>query len=259
LGCATGLDATAALAHGERPVGLEAEARFESAIARREKGEPVAYIVGTAGFYGRVFTVSPAVLVPRPESEHLVEAALADLRARLARAPKRRLRACDVGTGSGALALTLAAELDALEVVACDVSEAALAVARINAARLELLARVRFVRGDLAGPLIEFGPYDAIVANLPYVPTAEVPIAPDPVGFEPRVAVDGGRDGLALYRRLLADIPRLAAPGASTFLEAAPGTIDPLANLASQVLAGAHVEIGEDYAGLERFVTVTLR
>jgi release factor glutamine methyltransferase len=200
--------------------------------------------------------VGPDVLVPRPETELLVEAALDDLRARMA-CGVRNPRACDVGTGSGAIGVTLAAESPELSVVLSEVSSGALAVARGNAERLGVLSRVECVEGDLAEPLVPLGPYDCVVANLPYIPSAEVPAAPNPVGFEPRVALDGGTDGLVLYRRLLRALPHLLAPGGSAFLEAAPGTLEPLAALA-EALPGAHVEIGEDYAGLERWVTLTL-
>ena len=103
-----------------------------------------------------------------------------------------------------------------------------------------------------------FAPFDVVVANLPYVPTAEIPLAPDPVGYEPRVALDGGADGLALYDRLLAQLPRILADDASVFFEAAPATIERLAAAVQRTFAHAHVEIGEDYAGLERFVQFTL-
>lgn len=249
-------DAAWLIAHSGDRLPADALARLHALVARRAAGEPLAYVVGSAWFYGREFLVSPDVLVPRPETEHIVEAALADLRARHGHSV-RRLRACDVGTGSGAIALTLAAEFPGLEVVASDVSEPALSVARRNAVRLELEARVHFVRGDLAAPIAPLGPYDCVVANLPYVPSVDVPVMPDPVGFEPRIALDGGEDGLALYRRLLVGLPRMLAPGGSAFLEAAPGTIERLAVLAETALA-AHVEIGEDYAGKERWVSVTL-
>ena len=244
------------VAHHGDPVPAPAAERADVLAARRRSGEPLAYVIGCAWFYGRPFAVGPDVLVPRPETELLVEAALDDLRARMA-CGVRRPRACDVGTGSGAIGITLAAESPELSVVLSEVSAGALAVARDNAARLGVLDRVRCVEGDLAEPLVPLGPYDCVVANLPYIPSGEVPAAPNPVGFEPRVALDGGDDGLVLYRRLVHALPRLLAPGGSAFLEAAPGTIEPLSVLA-EALPGAHVEIGEDYAGLERWVTLTL-
>jgi release factor glutamine methyltransferase len=244
------------VAHDGNPVPAPLAERADALAARRRSGEPLAYVIGCAWFYGRPFAVGPDVLVPRPETELVVEAALDDLRARAARGILRP-RACDVGTGSGAIGITLAAESPDLAVVLSDVSAGALAVARGNAQRLGVQGRVRFVEGDLAEPLVPFGPYDCVVANLPYIPSAEVPAAPNPVGFEPHVALDGGDDGLGLYRRFVRALPRLLAAGGSAFLEAAPGTIEPLAVLV-EALPGAHVEIGEDYAGMDRWVALTL-
>jgi release factor glutamine methyltransferase len=121
------------------------------------------------------------------------------------------------------------------------------------------LERVRFVQGDLGEPLTALGPFDCIVANLPYVPTSEVPACPDPVGHEPLIAVDGGVDGLTPYRRLVEQLPKLAAPGATLLFEAAPGTIPLLAEVIEKRCPGAQIEIGEDFAGFERFVRATLR
>jgi release factor glutamine methyltransferase len=253
---ALGRDPAWLIAHARDAIDGAAHAGLNALVARRAAGEPIAYVLGSAWFYGREFAVTPDVLVPRPETEHLVDAALDDLRAQRARAAVRGLHVCDVGTGCGAIALTLAAEDPSLAVVASDVSEAALAVARRNAELLGIAGRVRFVQGDLAEPLAPLGPFDCVVANLPYIPSAAVPSPPDPVGFEPRLALDGGDDGLALYRRLLFGLRRLVTPGGSAFLEAAPGTIERLAVLAESML-GAHVEIGEDYAGKERWLSVT--
>ena len=188
----------------------------------RLRGTPVAYLTRKAGFYGREFYVDERVLIPRPESEHLVEAALDELRATLAErmqsARNGRVTVLDVGTGSGALGLTIAAELDEADVTLVDVSPAALEVASENARQLGLSARVRVLESDLTSAVD--GPFDCIVANLPYVPSGDVPPEPNPVSFEPRVALDGGADGLDLYRTLLGDVRRIAAPGAALFFEA---------------------------------------
>ncbi len=247
---ATGWEGAALIVHRDDVVDEDELALFDRALARREAGEPIAYIVGSAGFYGRSFAVTRAVLVPRPESEHVVEAAIAELQSR---APERR-RAADIGTGSGILAITLACEVPDAKVFATDISADALAVASTNARTLGVQKRVKFFEGDLAAPLGARAPLDVVIANLPYVPSGDVPQSPDPVSFEPHVAVDGGPDGLDLYRRLLAQLPSLLAPGAALFFEAAPPTIEALAELVSAAFANAHVEIGEDYAGLERFV-----
>jgi release factor glutamine methyltransferase len=145
-----------------------------------------------------------------------------------------------------------------LEVYATEVSAAALAVARQNAERLGVAERVRLLAGDLAAPLAPFAPFTCIVANLPYIKSAEIPQLPNPVGYEPRVALDGGQDGLGLYRRLAEQLPPLLAPGAGLFFEAAPDTIPPLVALVEKAFPRAHVEIGEDYAGFERNVTAVV-
>ncbi len=242
------------IVEGERDLSPDEVAAFRTSVERRRRGEPVAYIVGACGFYGHQFAVDERVLVPRPESEHIVEAAIADVRGR----SKTAGRIADIGTGSGAIAISLAAALPDAWVFGSDVSRDAIALARRNAARNNVFQSCTFVHGDLAAPLVRFAPFDAIVANLPYIPSADVPLSPDPVSYEPRVALDGGVDGLDLYRRLIAQLPVIAAADASVFFEAAPGTIEPLAALVEAAFAGAFVEIGEDYAGLDRFVQFTL-
>jgi release factor glutamine methyltransferase len=248
----TGRDRAGLLMAADVPLDAATSGRFEQFVARRERGEPVAYIVGDAGFYGRTFVVDERVLVPRPESEHVVEAVIDDLRARR----KMAGIVADVGTGSGALGITLACELPQLAVYATDISSDALSVARRNAARHGVFNRCTFLRGDLLAPLVRFGErVDAVVANLPYIPAGDVPLAPNPAGFEPRIALDGGPDGLDLYRRLLDQLESVAAADAAIFLEAAPGTIEPLAELVEAAFPAAFIEIGEDYSGLERFVS----
>ncbi len=245
------------LAHGNEELDRNLSEIFGVLIGERMRGVPVAYLTHKAGFFGREFYVDEHVLVPRPESEHLIEAALDDVRARLAEGA-REVRICDIGTGSGALAVTLAAECERARVFAADVSEDALWVARRNAGTHGVAERVTFVRGDLGEPLVEFGPFDCVIANLPYVPSAAVPRQPDPVGFEPLLALDGGADGLDLYRRLLTQLPRLAAPRASLWFEAAPATLDPLSALVEAACPEAYIEVGEDYAGCERFLSIQL-
>jgi release factor glutamine methyltransferase len=238
------------VAHGDEPLGARAEARFEQLLGERARGTPVAYLTGEAWFYGRRFAITRDVLVPRPESEHLVAAALEFLRG----LGERPLRACDVGTGSGILALTLASEVPALSVVGGDVSAAALALAERNARSLGLTGRVRFACGDLLEAVAGEPLFDCLVANLPYVPSADVPGPPDPLAFEPRLALDGGPDGLALYRRLLLRAPAALAPGGALFCEAAPPTAPGLAALVSETFPAATVAVLRDYAGLERVV-----
>ena len=251
---ATGWEGAALIVHRDDTIDEDELATFDASLDRRETGEPIAYIVGSVGFYGRSFVVTPDVLVPRPESEHVVEAALAEL---LSRPPQRR-RVADIGTGSGILGLTLACEVSDAIVAASDASGVAVAVAKANAKALGINKRVKFFEGDLAAPLVSFAPLDVVIANLPYVPTRDVPQSPDPVSFEPHIAVDGGPDGLDLYRRLMIQLPSLLAPGAALFFEAAPPTIEALSDLVTAAFPNAYVEIGEDYAGLERFVAAHL-
>jgi len=261
------------LAHDDAALAEGTHARFEAAIDRRVRGEPVAYIVGTAGFFGRTFAVDPNVLVPRPETEGAVEAVLAYVRTRaydpravgpgLAPGPQAP-RICDVGTGSGCIAVTLACELPEARLTAVDISPRALTVARANARAFSVADRIAFVAGDglaaadgleAAGPGVRF---DCIVANLPYVKSGEIAAAPDPTSFEPRVALDGGLDGLDAYRALLADAPARLRPGGLLVMEAGPDTVPMLAERAARAFPRAHVTTVRDGAGLERFGVVTV-
>jgi release factor glutamine methyltransferase len=246
----TGLTRERFIVDDRRVLTDDERAALTAAVERRLTGVPVAYITKSAGFYGRTFAVDERVLVPRPETEHLIEAAIADLRAR----GKPDPRVADIGTGSGAIAVTLAAEVAGAWVFGTDISRGAIAVARGNAAANNVFQECTFLLGDLTAPLTRFAPFDCIVANLPYVPTAEIAAAPDPVSYEPRLALDGGDDGLDLYRRLLPLLAPLLAPRALVVFEAAPDTIVPLVGLIQATFPREPAEIGSDYAGLERFV-----
>jgi release factor glutamine methyltransferase len=239
------------LAHDDAQLSHDERERIDAALARRERGEPVPYIIGTAGFYGRTFAVDSRVLVPRPETELAIDIVLA-------RAPESNAipRICDVGTGSGAIALTLALELADADVTAIDISEPALAVARGNAATFGIANRIRFVLGDGLRALDGGERFTCIVANLPYVRTADLAPAPDPTAFEPRLALDGGTDGLDAYRALLLAAPDLLAPGGLLVMEAGPDTIPALAALARVAFPSASVATERDLATIERFVVV---
>lgn len=267
-----GRDRAWLVAHPEPELTPEQRREYDALLARHASGEPVAYLTGEAWFYGRRFEVTPDVLIPRPETEHLIDEALAFLRAFDASGTGHRPVVVDVGTGSGAIACTIAAESPNAEVYATDRSFAALAVARYNAARLGLrivqnasvpsfALRARHARDDNIcfehGDLLPDDAalkFDCVIANLPYIPSADVPLQPDPVGFEPREATDGGPDGLREYRRLLELLPSHVNAGGLVLLEAAPPTIGALRELAVAALPGARIEIGRDYAGLERYV-----
>ncbi|HEY4441590.1 MAG TPA: peptide chain release factor N(5)-glutamine methyltransferase [Candidatus Elarobacter sp.] len=254
LAHAGGVSRQEMIAHRERELSDEVVRRFEELVARRELGEPLAYVTGEAGFYGRMFNVDRRVLVPRPETELAIDWAVRHLKA----IGREAGSAVDVGTGSGAIAVTLACELPDLTLWASDVSAEALAVARRNAARNTVFQHVTFVGGDLAEPVLPYGPFDCVVANLPYVPSGEVAGAPDPVSFEPLIARDGGADGLDLYRRFVPALPRLMAPRGIVILEAGPQNARGLEELVREAVPEAGVETIRDYAELDRFVIAVI-
>lgn len=207
LAAALGVDRSALFRAPERVLTADEEERFAGYLRRREAREPVAYIRGSRAFRTLELEVTPAVLIPRPETETLVDVALEALAAGAAAEPL----VLDVGTGSGCIALALAAENPFVRVIATDVDAAALEVARGNAASHGLEGRVRFVRSDLYAGLPGASRFDLIVCNPPYIPAAEyAALEPNVRDFEPRLALYGGEDGLDLFRRLV--------PGAITFL-----------------------------------------
>jgi release factor glutamine methyltransferase len=233
------------LAHDDEQLPAPLAERFAALLDRRLRGEPVAYLLGRREFWGRPFAVDDRVLVPRPETEHLVEAALA-----LATALGAVPRILDLGTGSGCLAVTLALELPAARVVACDRSPGALAVARRNARQLG--ARVSFVAADWARPLA-CERFDLLVSNPPYLdPAAAIPR--EVADWEPPAALWGGGDGLAEIGRLLSALAG-ARPGTPLLLEIGAGQLPGLQALAAA--AGWRMAASlEDLAGIERVVTL---
>lgn len=254
LGHVLGRDRAWVAAHGETFLSKPQSEKFTALCDVRSRGTPLAYILGFSGFYGREFAVNEHVLVPRPETEHLVDEALAFIRKRVnPNLPKQFVTALDVGVGSGAIACTIAAENANVFVEGTDTSPAALKVAQHNARRLNVIARCRFHYGSLAAPVGD-RTFDLVVANLPYVPSADLPRPPEPAGYEPREALDGGGDGLEAYRMFLPGAPALLRPGGLLLLEAAPPTIEGLALLVGRAFPRVEFEIGEDYAGLARYV-----
>jgi release factor glutamine methyltransferase len=232
----------------DRPLGADELAAIRALIKRRQAGESVAYLVGKKEFWGIDFAVDARVLVPRPDTETLIEEA----RDRLGATPAESIRIGDVGTGSGAIALTLAKLFPAAAVFASDVSPAALEVARANAERLALA--VTFLEGDLAAPLAAQAPFSLLCANLPYIPSGEMATLPPEVKSEPALALDGGPDGLALVRRLSADAPGLLAPGGALVLEIGDGQAAATAELV-RAAGFADVQTRRDLAGVERVVS----
>jgi release factor glutamine methyltransferase len=204
-------------AHPERELTAEEAARYDEAMAERSRGKPSQYITGHQEFWGLDLIVSPAVLIPRPETEHVVETALELVREL---APSAPLRIVDVGTGSGCIALALARELPHAEVQALDVSEAALEIARANAARLELAGRIVFRQSDLLAALPPEAAFDFMVSNPPYVGEAEPEKVQREVReFEPRVAVFAGEKGLEVYEHLIPQAREHLKPGGWLVME----------------------------------------
>lgn len=256
-----GIDRTGVIAHPEAPVGLGAQARFEEAIARREAGEPVAYIRGFREFHGLAIATDARALIPRPETELLVDAALDEVSGRLTSGPRpagsAALRVADVGTGSGAIAIALLASLRARRMaehviaVATDVSGEALDLARENAVGHGLADRMVFIEADLLPPVVD-PPYAVLCANLPYVETAQLEAAGAELSFEPRAALDGGPDGLDQVRRLLDRLPNALAPSGVALLEIGAGQSDAVAEAVRARLPGWRCSVRTDLAGLPR-------
>jgi release factor glutamine methyltransferase len=218
----------------DRPLEEEQLRAIRELVRRRGDGEPVAHITGEREFYTRAFRVTPDVLIPRPETETLVGLAIAEAQRR---APGGEgLRIADIATGSGCIAVTLAAELPGALVTATDVSEAALSVARVNATRHEVADRVELVLGSWCSPLAGRA-FDIVVANPPYIPTGELAdLARDVRDHEPVLALDGGTDGLDAYRELLPSIATVLADGGWSALEIDTRAAAPVAALAVEAL-----------------------
>ncbi|HPH97034.1 MAG TPA: peptide chain release factor N(5)-glutamine methyltransferase [Anaerolineaceae bacterium] len=239
---------TRLLAHPETELSAAQSAHLNALAARRLAGEPLPYLIGRWEFYGNTFTVTPAVLIPRPETELLVETALAWLQAH----PGRR-RAADVGSGSGCIAITLALHCADLRLAAVDRSAAALAVAQQNACQHGVAQRVAFFQGDLLAAAA--GPLDLVCANLPYIPSQTVDGLPV-TRFEPRLALDGGADGLDLIRRLLAQLASRLAPGGLALFEIEAGQGQSALAAARMALPQAAACVLPDLAGLSRLLKI---
>jgi len=239
------------IAHDDEVLEEDALLCFASLVARRKGGEPVAYLVGYREFYGRDFAVSPEVLIPRPETEMLVDIALGKevgAGGTATGAIKNAPRILDLGTGSGCIAITLALEIRAAQVSAVDASDAALLVARKNANRLD--ASLRLLRSDWFGGL-SGERFDLIVANPPYIAAEDTHLAAGDLRHEPRMALAGGADGLDAIRRIVAAAPRHLSPGGQLWLEHGYDQADAVRKL----LAAAglcDIEQHRDVAGIVR-------
>ena len=250
----------------EDDIATEVAERYAEAIGRRLSREPTAYITGRREFYGLDFLVTPDVLIPRPETEQLVETAIKLAQALEPARPTRasgravrrpaRLRIADIGTGSGAIAVALAKALPQAEIYATDVSRAALAVAQGNARRHGVERRIAFCVGHMLTPLHDY--VDLIVANLPYVTTDDwTRLEPELREHEPRLALDGGADGLDLIRDLLRQAPRYLCDGGRVVVEIGEGQAEALAAfIEGEMPAGTSWSVEADFAGIPRVFTV---
>lgn len=213
-----GIERSALIAHPERPLDRETQAAYQALLERRLRFEPIQYILGTAEFYGLTLRTTPATLIPRPETELLVEAVL--LRLAPERGLDQPLRIADVGTGTGALALALATHLPQAHITALDLSPEALAIARENTHTLGLESRITLLPSDLLAAVEQQPPFDAIVSNPPYIPTGDAPtLHPQVRDHEPPAALYAGQDGLEIYKRLIPQAKTLLKPNALLALE----------------------------------------
>ena len=244
LAATLGLDRVGLYVNFEKPLDAAELAAFRERVQRRAQREPVQYILGETEFWSLSFNVGPDVLVPRADTEVLVEEALARIEG-----PARVL---DVGTGSGAIAIALTHEKPEILVTAIDCSEPALEVARTNAQRHGLADRVTCLAGDLAS--LPAGPFEVIVSNPPYIPSGDwQKLMPEVRDYEPRLALDGGDDGLEAYRQLAVQAGQVLVPGGWLLVEVGIGQA---ADVSVLFKAAGLVEIGQrdDYAGIPRVV-----
>jgi release factor glutamine methyltransferase len=240
-------------AHPEATVGVEALDRLENGTQRLEQGEPLPYVLGEWEFFGTTFEVNKDVLIPRPETELLVERALDWLREH----PGKR-RAMDIGTGSGCIAISLAVNAPDLWITATDISPRAIEVARWNAGNMHVEDRITFLEADLIPDLPDALPVDLIVANLPYIPTRTLHGLPV-YQQEPTEALDGGRDGLLFIRGLIGRIPRALAPDGIALLEFEASQGKAILELAKAACAQAAIRIHKDLAGEDRLLEIQFK
>ena len=240
-----GTSRTMLLSHPEQVLSEAQVSHFEGLVRRRASDFPLPYIVGKTEFYGLDYEVTPDVLIPRPETEMLVDLSLAAGPATVV----------DVGTGSGCIAISLAVQLPSVTVDAIDISPAAIAVAQRNAARHGVADRISFGVGDVLTP--RPGVVDLIVSNPPYVTTGEFAYLPASVrNHEPWLALDGGQNGLELIRRLLAQAPAVMRPGGRLLIEIGADQADGVSDLAHTSFPGAMVRVHADLAGKQRVLEV---
>ncbi len=234
--------------------------QFQEQITGRSEQCPAAYLTGHKEFYGLEFIVKPAVLIPRPETELLVDTALNYLKKRLQKEPGRsHFNIIDIGTGSGAVAVSLACHYPAVvRIWAVDISAAALETARQNATRHGVTEQISFLQGNYWNPLAGSGlKFDVVVSNPPYIPRNLLPCLPETVRrYEPRLALDGGEDGLDAYREIAGSLPRFLAPASLTALETDKELHHHVAGILQTALPESTPETCKDLQGYPRVVTV---
>lgn len=251
------------MAHPEAPVGADAVRRYRADVERRAAGEPVAYLRGLKEFYGLAFEVDARALIPRPETERLVELAEAEVMRRLGAADGvgAALRIADVGTGSGAIAVALAVSLrrlrayEAVEIVAIDVSAEALSLAKENAVGHAVADRITFSEADLVPP--DVGRFDLVLANLPYVRHEAMAGLPKATTFEPALALDGGAGGLEVIARLLDLLPGVLTADGLALLEIGADQGESIVDLVAARLPSWRCMVELDLAGLPRVARVS--
>lgn len=248
---ATGLTRAQLYASLTDEIDPAAQQRFQSAIAERTTRKPLAYITGTREFYRLEFRVTPDVLIPRPESELLVDAALDHMRQARIWTPQ----VADVGAGSGAVGIALARHRRGVELICSDVSRDALLVARDNAQRLLRRPKTTFIQGDLLTPLP--GPFHCVVANLPYIPEERLAeLEPEVAEHEPRVALTPGTQGTELILRLITQLPSRLHSNGVAVLEVDPGQESAIADAARQMLPNAEITVLDDVSQQPRAVRI---
>jgi release factor glutamine methyltransferase len=241
------------LAHMQEELADDARKTFERAVERRSRREPLQYITGRQEFWGIEFMVTPDVLIPRPETELIIESALRSVRDR--NGPQWIIDLC---TGSGCIAVSLAKELPQARILATDTSSQAISVARGNARRHDVADRIRFFEGDLFGPLEELdihGQVDIIVSNPPYVSSGDFSaLQPEVRDYEPKMALLAGPDGTQVQRRIVNEAPRFLMKHGLLIMEMGLGQADPLAHLIRQRKNYGSLEILKDLAGIDRVI-----
>jgi release factor glutamine methyltransferase len=246
---ALGMNRAGVLARLKDTPEADAVDRFHKLVARRASREPLQYITGRQEFYGLTFHVAPGVLVPRPETEIIVEEGVAFIKETGGGV------AADIGTGSGCIAISLAAGLPEAVIYAIDSSEAALKIAGENAGFNGVEERVRFLRGDLYSPLAEAGlagGLDLIVSNPPYIPSGDISGLQAEVGFEPLQALDGGPDGLDIVREIIKQAPEYLKPGGGLLIETGFGQAGAVRDIVDSLPGIEYIKYIRDFAGIER-------